>query len=1118
MSRRRRWLLLPVALVGALVTAVLVAVIALLAFPDLVRLAVVARLSAMTGRPVALEALSIDPWTGRIALRGLRVTDHDGGTLATLDRLDARVRRRALLRGHISLERLALDGSSVRVVRDGAGTFNIADLMSKKSGGGRALDVSVDEFTLAHGSVLLEDRMLSPWRTWRSDDLTFRATNLSTRHGGGTAEATSTINGSPLSVRIEEMRLAPVHLRAVVRAQNIDLALARVYLPPDAPVTLERGRLDLTVTATNDARDGLHLDADATVADAVAIRTVQRDPFLRSPALHLAVRDFTASGRGLAVGRVELDGRATVVHGDVEPPARFELDQVRASAEGLSWPVQGPARVSLASTVPGGGELRADGVVRLRPTVAELDVRLDRLSLEPWARYVSGSARASGTGQARLAVRANLEGGISATATGTAALTRLAVTDGGRRLLAAERAEVSGIDAGWPARLTVGRVLLRRPAVSLERDAAGVIALPTRDASSTAPAAGEADAMSPRPATAMPPITVRQVSVEDGAVDWRDAAVSPAARLELRAVELGVQDVAWPPRGPIPVQLRMRTPGAGTLAVNGSVSAEPLGADVRVRAQGVALAPYRPYLALAASVNGQVDGDMRARVARGTALEAEVRGDATLRRGALYDGQRRIASVERAEARGLDVAWPSRAVAERVTLRQPWVLVERDANGAFPLRSLVVPETKDAAAPDTAASAAAGAETPARTLAVRRLVIEDGGARFVDHGNSPPYAEDLSRTWATVTGVATAPAPPARVEARGVLGSAGRLVVHAQVSALGAPLFVDSTTELRDFAIPRTNPYLQHFTAWAARQGRLGTVVKARVSGDALQVSSQTQLGRLQVVRVAPDDTAERRVGLPLGMIVALLKDRQGNIALSLPVGGRLSDPKFDLHDAIWSALRTLTVKTIALPVSWIGRLRLTPDSRIADIEIDPVGFEPGSAELAGAAPERVGALASFMKRLPDVRMIVTPAVSVGDVEALQAEQIRTRIRELAAQQHLRELDAATRLYAEQYRASEAPDDVDAIVTALREVEPPPADAAYRLARRRAETVRDALKKAEIDPERLQLNKEPEAFDTLDGGRLDFSLTDRVKPRRTLADLLRALAQALTQRLSALKR
>jgi hypothetical protein len=1110
MASRRLWLWLPLGLGAVLLAVVVLTVVALFVFPELVRAAVVAQLQAKTGRPVAIDALSIDPWTGRIALRGLQIRDTDGATLATLDRLDARVRRRALLSGHISLTRLAIDGSTVRVVRYGDGEFNISHLMPRKPGGGGggvALDVTVDEFTLTRGTVLLEDRSLSSWQTWRSDDLRFRARNLSTRRDDGTAEATSTINGSPVSVRIEQLRLKPIHLRAVVNARDIDVAMARVYLPAESPVTLQQGRMDLTVTVVNDARTGVHVNADASVADAVAVRRFERDPFIRAPLLRVAVRDFTYSDRGLALGRVELDGGASLMHGD----ARFNFDRVRLRAEALSWPVQTPGRVSMSSTVPGGGELKADGTVRLQPAAADLEVRLTNLSVGPWAGYVSGSARATGSGEARLAVHANLEGGVSATATGTAAVTRLSVTDGGRRLLAAERAEVSGIDAGWPARLTIGRVELKRPALSLERDEHGIVALPARERAAPRPP-GEEDAMRRPPAAPMPPLTVREVVVSDGAVDWHDAAVKPAAKLEMRALNFGAQDVVWPPRGPTPVRLRVRAPGGGTLMVDGRVSAEPLGADVRVRAQGVEVAPYRPYLPVAVGVGGRMDGDLHATVSRTTALQARVRGDTTLRGAFVDDGRRRIASIDRAEARGLDVEWPVRVVAERVMLRRPWVLVERDEHGAFPVRSLISP-----AASRTDAQPAAGATGETRTIAVRRLVIEDGGLRFVDRSIGSPYAEDLTRVWAQIAGLATAPADPARVDVRGVVAGTGRLAVRGRVGALGAPLFVDVATELHELPMSRLNPYLKHYTAWNARGGQLSTTVKARVDGDDLDVRTQTQLGRLQVVRAAPDETVERRLGLPLGMIVALLKDRQGNISVSLPVGGQLGDPRFDFQDALWSALRKITVKSISLPVSWIGRLRVGPDSRIADIEVDPLRFPAGRHELTGEAAQRVGAVAGFMKTLPDVRMILTSSISLGDVEALKAEQVRVRIGDLAREQKLSERDAAVRLYAQHYRR-EAPDDVEAIVTALREIESPPAEEAYRLAKRRGEAVRDALKKAEVEPERLQIDKEPDALDTFDGGRLEFSLTDRVTQRRTLADLLRALVQALAQRLEALKR
>src|SRR5262245_66339113 len=101
MTRRRLWLWLPLGLGAALVAAVLVAVIGLFAYPDFLRVLAVKRLEAITGRPVVIEALNVDPWTGPIRLRGLRGSDVDGAPLATIERLDSRVRPPSLPRGHI---------------------------------------------------------------------------------------------------------------------------------------------------------------------------------------------------------------------------------------------------------------------------------------------------------------------------------------------------------------------------------------------------------------------------------------------------------------------------------------------------------------------------------------------------------------------------------------------------------------------------------------------------------------------------------------------------------------------------------------------------------------------------------------------------------------------------------------------------------------------------------------------------------------------------------------------------------------------------------------------------------------------------------------------------------
>jgi Domain of Unknown Function (DUF748) len=333
------------------------------------------------------------------------------------------------------------------------------------------------------------------------------------------------------------------------------------------------------------------------------------------------------------------------------------------------------------------------------------------------------------------------------------------------------------------------------------------------------------------------------------------------------------------------------------------------------------------------------------------------------------------------------------------------------------------------------------------------------------------------------------------------------------VSAFGGPLDVDMTAELRNLAVTRLNAYLQHFIGWNASNGRVSARVSGRVRGDELEAETDVQLGRLQVVRGDRDDGAQRRLGLPLGVLVGLLKDRRGNINVSLPVGGRLNDPRFDFKDAMWSAVRAVAVKTIALPVSWIGRLRFTADSRVQDVEIDPVGFETGTATPTAEATARLQRVATFMDSLPDIRMIATPVVSLGDIEKLKTDAIATRIKTAVAESRVTELEAAQRLFVQQFPRQDPPVDLAAVISALREVEPPPAREAAALAKQRVDATRDSLKKTGIDPARITPSREAAALESLDAGQVEFELTDQLKPRRSLLDMLKALLDSLQRKL-----
>ena len=99
------------------------------AFPALVRNLFIAQVEAMTGRPVSVEAVALNPFTGRLVVRGFRLREPDGQTPFTdFDLLDVRIRPLSLLRGHLWIREATLQGSTVRIIRFAEG-FNISDLI-----------------------------------------------------------------------------------------------------------------------------------------------------------------------------------------------------------------------------------------------------------------------------------------------------------------------------------------------------------------------------------------------------------------------------------------------------------------------------------------------------------------------------------------------------------------------------------------------------------------------------------------------------------------------------------------------------------------------------------------------------------------------------------------------------------------------------------------------------------------------------------------------------------------------------------------------------------------------------------------------------------------------------
>jgi uncharacterized protein involved in outer membrane biogenesis len=783
--RRRTWL----TVAAILLAGVGLSAVALwLALPSIARWALVRQVQAQTGRRLTMTAFDLDLRGGRLRIDGFRLDDREPGPpLAEFDRLEVRFRPSHLLRGHVDLEDVTLTAPRVHIVRTGRGVLNISDLLARSSSQSGTTPLTLDRLALTGGTILFEDRTLTPPRTWRAEAITVDAAALSTvsPEPRGSLRLTTTVAGAPLAVEASGVRMLPLAGRARVTLRDVDATLANLYLPSDTAVALEKALIRVAVDAVLDGQGGVGVDGQARIDNLTVRRRGADTSLVTVPSLVFALQSGKGSD-GRLLGRVEMTGRATVYDPRPGKSNRFEIDRIRLVAEGLDATGRSPATLALTAGLPGGGVLDVRGTATLAHAGGSLRARVSRVDLAFWAPYFSLPLDFTGMAETDLTVDATASG---ARVRGRATLAAATVSDDTRRLAAADRLELVGLDAQWP-KVRVERVRLARPRATIGRDAEGRLTVMELVESMKRPATGPGSAPAAPVAkpTPLPPdfaIEVGEVSVEDGRLRLDDATVEPPARLRLAPIRLTARDLTWPNRRPVAVTLTAATPDGGTIETHGTIALEPVRFDLRTRLVGIAMAPYHPYLPLAGRVQGHLDGDVAMKGTLGPKVEMGARGGLAFSDLAFADGDGSTAllTVGHLELAGFDYAWPATATVDRVHMRKSWVRMERRADGSIPLTAILAARrtARAPAGPTPSAS-------PVVSLAAREVLFEDGAASIVDAAVSPTARVEIAGVRLTARDFSWPARAPIPVRLETPTPGAGTVTARGSLDLIGKSL------------------------------------------------------------------------------------------------------------------------------------------------------------------------------------------------------------------------------------------------------------------------------------------------------------------------------------------
>jgi hypothetical protein len=534
-------------------------------------------------------------------------------------------------------------------------------------------------------------------------------------------------------------------------------------------------------------------------------------------------------------------------------------------------------------------------------------------------------------------------------------------------------------------------------------------------------AATSAAATGDRPWT----VTVGGVEMTNAAIDFEDRAIAPAARFRLAPVNLRMSEASLDLSRPLPVTLDAVINEQARFEARGTLTPDPLAADLDVRlarARMTILQPYVLPLADLTITGGELDvaGKVRLAPPEHDGPELTFAGDVAIDGFKSVDNvlEQDLVNFVRLDLRKLDYAMgPDSLRIDQVLVSQPYARVIITPDQMLNIAAVLDPQgTAEALAVRRAAQAAETARSPAERrrlereqkaaekaaakqrkaatksgtaagaapspppasappdtfpIRIREVRIDRGRMNFTDNFIQPNFSADVQELSGTITGLSSAWDSRARVKMAGQLDEFSPVSIGGELQPFAFDRYSDLEMRFENISLPIFNPYSGSLAGYNISKGKLTTELHYRIQDRRLEAQHRIRVDQLEWGEAT---ATQGEATLPVKFATALLKDRHGVINLDVPVGGTLDDPTFRIGPIVWQVIKNILTKAVTAPFALLGSLFAGAE------EAQFVDFAPGGATLDATTTERLGALAKSLVEKPELKLDV-PIGALAEVD-----------------------------------------------------------------------------------------------------------------------------------------
>jgi len=419
---------------------------------------------------------------------------------------------------------------------------------------------------------------------------------------------------------------------------------------------------------------------------------------------------------------------------------------------------------------------------------------------------------------------------------------------------------------------------------------------------------------------------VKNLSIGGGYIRYEDKTMN--TKTELKDLGVKVPEISWNSKQS-DVGVEFLLGEGGEVAVDGSLNQAAGKYAVSLKTNNIDITPFagyaRPFLD-ANITSGQLYTDLKVDGELENILNIMVTGEAGIKNLAITElDNKPFCSFKDIYVRmdSLDIGRSNFCIG-KVVLDEPNIVAVLE-KGNTNIQRILAPILND-----TAASADTTADSIETHYSIDSLVIRGGNIDFSDLTLNRPFNFDIKNLNVAVSGFSDQSSDipldfsmnlngPATFKGKGNLDmvNTSNIVFNGTIAKLDLVSF---------------SPYSEYYLARPITKGTFNYDVKLKMTPNLLDNLNNLKLAQLEFGKKTKDTSAYK---LPVALALYIIKDREGNIKIDLPVTGKPSDPSFKLRKIIWKTLEEFLLKAISEPFEAIGKLFGTNPESIKQIPFD---------------------------------------------------------------------------------------------------------------------------------------------------------------------------------------